>query len=287
MTFTGDSLWPQAHAVVTFDATPGEGATHWRMQDHAATGTLTAVAFDGQGQWVAQSREPALLSFEDGTTLELDSASAANTGLDLFYVNTGGGLSCAGCHPEGDEDGRTWAFPQGLRRTQTLGGGVMSREPFHWDGEMPEIRTLVDEVMLSRMSFETDVSPEQVQILGRWMDTIPAAPSLTREGTTGALRDPSAIERGRALFSDPVVACNSCHSGESFTDNKPYDVGTGGTFFTPTLLGIALRDSFMHDGCAATLEQRFGICGGGDTHGKTSHLTRSQIDDLVAYMGTL
>jgi hypothetical protein len=43
----------------------------------------------------------------------------------------------------------------------------------------------------------------------------------------------------------------------------------------------------MHDGCARTLTQRFGICGGGDAHGKTSQLNETQIGELVAFMQTL
>jgi len=43
----------------------------------------------------------------------------------------------------------------------------------------------------------------------------------------------------------------------------------------------------MHDGCAATLRDRFGACGGGELHGHTSQLTPAQIDDLVAYLESL
>ena len=44
----------------------------------------------------------------------------------------------------------------------------------------------------------------------------------------------------------------------------------------------------MHDGCAATLRDRFNpACGGGDRHGVTSQLSSAQIDDLVAYLQTL
>jgi hypothetical protein len=45
----------------------------------------------------------------------------------------------------------------------------------------------------------------------------------------------------------------------------------------------------MHDGCAATLSERFGLpsCGGGDKHGATSGLAASAIEDLVAYLQSL
>jgi hypothetical protein len=43
----------------------------------------------------------------------------------------------------------------------------------------------------------------------------------------------------------------------------------------------------MQDGCAPTLLERFGSCGGGDQHGKTSTLTEVQKKDLIAYLETL
>jgi cytochrome c peroxidase len=58
-------------------------------------------------------------------------------------------------------------------------------------------------------------------------------------------------------------------------------------FKPPSLLGVAARPPFMHDGCARTLRDRFGSCGGGDAHGKTSHLTAAQLDDLTAYLESL
>jgi hypothetical protein len=41
--------------------------------------------------------------------------------------------------------------------------------------------------------------------------------------------------------------------------------------------------------CAATLKERFtkAACGGGDNHGKTSHLSAEQVNDLTAYLETL
>jgi hypothetical protein len=44
----------------------------------------------------------------------------------------------------------------------------------------------------------------------------------------------------------------------------------------------------MHTGCAPTLRDRFDpLCGGGDRHGKTSHLRETQLDDLIAFLRTL
>jgi hypothetical protein len=44
----------------------------------------------------------------------------------------------------------------------------------------------------------------------------------------------------------------------------------------------------MHDGCAASLVERFDpSCGGGEQHGHTSQLNASQLSDLIGYLETL
>jgi cytochrome c peroxidase len=71
------------------------------------------------------------------------------------------------------------------------------------------------------------------------------------------------------------------------TNNSTVDVGTGRAFQVPSLLGVAYRAPYMHGGCAGTLEDRFGSCGGGDRHGNTSALAAGQVADLVAYLKSL
>lgn len=56
---------------------------------------------------------------------------------------------------------------------------------------------------------------------------------------------------------------------------------------TPSLLGVSARPPYLHDGCAPTLADRFGPCGGGDQHGKTSALGAADLDALIAYLETL
>ena len=126
------------------------------------------------------------------------------------------------------------------------------------------------------------LSDDQKTALAGWVDTIPAPPSP-------AGLDASSVARGRALFEDVKVGCATCHSGALLTNNATVDVGTGIAFQVPSLRGISSRAPFMHNGCAATLAERFTslACGGGDKHGATSMLGAAQIDDLVAYMGSL
>jgi hypothetical protein len=247
----------------------------------SAPGQATAVAFAGE-RLVVQLRQPAALFFPDsGQTITLSPESREDTGHTIFHANAGGGLACASCHAEGDDDGHTWNFASiGPRRTQTFRGGLSGTEPFHWDGDMQGIGHLMNSVFSERMSGPV-LNVVQVATLQQWIDRMPArqAPRTMDDAAT----------RGRALFFDSRVACNGCHSGASTTNNQTVNVGTGAAFQVPTLRGIAWRAPFMHNGCAPTLRDRFTnpACGGGDQHGITSHLSATQIDDLVAFLETL
>jgi cytochrome c peroxidase len=115
--------------------------------------------------------------------------------------------------------------------------------------------------------------------MGQWLEHLPVPAALPNV-------DKVAAAAGKVLFEDPVVACASCHSGPHLTNNQTLDVGTGGAFQVPSLLGVSARLPLMHDGCAATLADRFTKCGG-DKHGQTDQLSQGQIAELVAYLGTL
>ena len=112
------------------------------------------------------------------------------------------------------------------------------------------------------------------------MNAIPRLP--------GVVSDPDAVGRGQPVFTDSMHGCAVCHSGSQLTNNRiNVDVGTGGMFKIPSLVGLAYTAPYLHDGCAATLADRFGSCGGGDLHGVTSTLTQAQLADLVAYLDSL
>jgi hypothetical protein len=260
---------------------PLERCLHPGTINTSAPGQVTAVAFAGE-QLIVQLRQPAALFFQDtGRVISLSSESRQDTGHEIFHSNSGGGLACASCHPEGDDDGRVWVFASiGPRRTQTFRGGLTGTEPFHWDGDMRTIGHLMTSVFSERMS-GPNLSAPQVGSLQRWIDRLPAhAPVRTMDDSAA---------RGRALFEDARVGCASCHGGPRGTNNQTLDVGTGAAFQVPSLRGIAWRAPFMHDGCAPTLRARFTDpqCGGGDRHGVTSHLSPAAINDLIAYLETL
>jgi mono/diheme cytochrome c family protein len=249
-------------------------------------GTPTSVAFTPAGDLVvffadslAITVYPLGPSIDYPWTAWLPGGAIRNEGRDLFHMITSAGIACASCHPEGREDGLVWEFRDlGPRRSQHVGGHLLARAPYHWDADMTDLGTLMNEVFVGRMG-GFPLSEWQVQALGAWLDAIPAP--LPR-----ADLDPAAVERGRALFLSSEVGCAACHAGPLYTSNMKADVGTGGLFKIPSLLGIGARAPFLHDGCAETLRDRF-VCGGGDSHGYTSDLTSAQLDDLVVFLESL
>lgn len=264
---------------------------------------VVAVAFTTTGDLVYQTREPSTLNivsasglasrgfgFGDGPSvsarIDLGGDSVADTGHDLFHRDSGGGIACASCHAEGGDDGHVWEFSDiGRRRTQAVNVGLEGTEPFHWDGDMSGLHEIMGTVFVSRMGGVRQ-SGERLGAMSQW---------VFEQNPPAAIRpanDASAM-RGHDLFMDPDVGCDTCHSGSKFTDNTTVDVGTGERgqrFQVPSLVGIAFRAPYMHNGCAGTLRERFtngDDCSGGDQHGVTSRLTAAEIDDLVAYMETL
>jgi mono/diheme cytochrome c family protein len=245
------------------------------------TGEVEAVSFDPSGRVVVQTREPATIQVpQAGITVSLSSISRADTGHEIFHANSGAGIACASCHGEGQEDGRIWNFDiAGARRTMAIAGGVASRAPYHWSGDLADFNKLMMVVYTGRMA-GPPLTPDQLTDVRVWLNSLPALP--------GVVSDSAAVDRGHALFDDTTqTGCSVCHAGPQLTTDAVVDVGTGGTFKVPSLIGLAWTAPYLHDGCAATLADRFGDCGGGDRHGVTSTLTAAQKADLIAYLDSL
>lgn len=251
----------------------------------AVEGQATAVTFVSPWMVAVQEREPAAISFFDVRTgalmqkLDLKEPSRYDTGHILFHLTTGSGLACASCHAEAGDDGHVWTF-QGIgpRRTQSLRGGFLGSEPFHWNGDMRDFSQLVTEVFNRRMAAPI-VSSDQATALAKWIDVQPSLQATAA--------DANAVARGKVLFESTQLGCTTCHNGPQLRRNEGADVGTGALLQVPSLRGISFRAPFMHDGCAPSLADRFGTCGGGDKHGHTSDLKAEQIGDLVAYLDSL
>ena len=228
-------------------------------------------------------------------------------------------VACASCHPDGLHDGRVWQQAEGLRRT-TAFVGMAHTHPLHWSADRDEVQDFEYTVrsrlmqgvgflkgqMKSKVGFHKVELEEKTGGRSKDLDAIaiycnslefPLSPHVEAPGKLSP-----AAERGRKVFFQNEVGCAKCHNGPYYCDSRlqtPYnlhDVGTGGgdksermgtKYDTPTLLGIYRGAPYLHDGSAPTLLDVLTTANKGDKHGKTSHLSKEQLSDLVEFLKSL
>jgi mono/diheme cytochrome c family protein len=88
-------------------------------------------------------------------------------------------------------------------------------------------------------------------------------------------------ERGKQVFAS--AECAHCHTAGS-TDRQVHDVGTGGSFMTPTLASAGTRRALMHDGRFKNLDE---LLSGTPNMGRGSELAADDRKALAAYLETL
>ncbi|HSO34616.1 MAG TPA: cytochrome-c peroxidase [Labilithrix sp.] len=240
---------------------------------------LTSVAFASSGAAVvALSREPAALLVVDPvnghqrTPIALAPESREDTGHAIFHSNSGAGVACASCHPDGRDDGHAWASKElGRRRTPSLLGTIANTAPYHWNGEAKDMPALLRLTFQSRMR-GPELSDDRLDVLDTWLRAL-------KEMPPAASQDPAAVSRGKALF-EGAATCQGCHSGAMRTNNATVDVQTGGSFQVPSLVGVAWRAPLLHDGTAPSVKALLERAHGGQA------LQPQQILDLDAYVRT-
>jgi len=246
------------------------------------------------------------------------------TGKRVFYnarderMSEEGYISCSSCHLDGEEDGRVWDFTdrgEGLRNTiSLLGRGGMAHGRVHWSANFDEIQDFEQDIrgpfggqgFLTDSQFEAGSRSEplgdskaglsdELDALAAYvssLDSFPASPYRDEDGSL----TPEA-QAGRDLFE--AQGCAACHTGSAFTDSSQglmHDVGTLGPdsgerlgsellgIDTPTLKGIWDTAPYLHDGSAQTLRQVLTTANPEDSHGTTSTLNETELDQLVAYL---
>lgn len=221
-------------------------------------------------------------------------------------------ISCSSCHPDGEPDARTWHKHEGLRDTPAL-NGLAWTHPILWSANRDEVQdfehTIRGTLMQGRGLIRGPVQP----VLGppnkgrsADLDALAAytnshAFTLSPHAKAGLSQ---AAERGREIFFSEKTGCTRCHSGPFYTDSVPrpperilrHNVGTGDddptetvgpTYDTPTLLGVYRTAPYLHHGKARTLDEVFSVYNPTGRHGTTSHLTKLQVADLVAFLKSL
>ncbi len=210
-------------------------------------------------------------------------------------------LGCQSCHFEGGDDGMVRAGGEGLRQTPSLAGRLLNTAPFAWDGSSAALTDHIESTV-ERLG-HAQLSARDLSLVASFLSEglpEPVRPVMM-EGNE------EQIERGRLVFADPEVGCAACHSGPMTTDGQSHNIGTrslfeqrldemrleggfvkelpNGRFNTPSLRNLRYTAPYLHDGSAPTLEDLLEMTDG--KMGKTSHLTLSQRDDLLAYLRSL
>jgi hypothetical protein len=241
------------------------------------TAQITSVAWRSPSELIAFSREPAAvftihrdgIQLESSARIDLPVASREDTGHAIFHSNSGGGSACASCHPEGGDDGNAWASTElGRRRTPSLLGTLANTAPYHWNGEAPDMTALARLTFESRMGGPR-LADDQIGALDHWLVTLPAPAAPPAP-------DPNAVARGATRFAN---ACASCHAGPMHTDNLTIDVGTGGPFQVPSLVGVHVRPPYLHDGRAPTIAYAISL------HAPGTY-SQEDLTDLAAFRET-
>ncbi len=202
--------------------------------------------------------------------------------------------SCASCHdPDGRMDGLNWdLLNDGM-------GNPKNAKSLLWTHQTPPAMALgvrksaevAVRAGIRHILFSTQ--PDDVAAaIDDYLKSLQPIPSPFL--VHGALSE--AAQRGRQVFRDAEVGCVDCHCPPLFTDLATVDVGTRGhydrpedpaPFDTPALVELWRTAPYLHDGSARTLREVLVNLNPHDRHGKTSHLSAQQLEDLETYLLSL
>jgi cytochrome c peroxidase len=278
--------WPVAKGptAVAYDA-KGKQAVVWSQYDHAIsfvalpTGSLDEriVAENDRVTKLSLAR-PAVL--EKGGEVELGRALYHATGDHRISRE---GLACASCHPDGRDDGLTWATIEGPRNAPMLAGRLDGTAPFAWGGTS------------ERVSEHLEHTVQRLGGMGLSKREMEALAAYCMQMKTYAPKSENAakVARGKEVFASAETKCASCHttSNNLFTDNTKHDVGTqtltdtAGTFDTPSLRFVGGTAPYFHDGRYKSLHEL--LVAKDNTMGHTGQLSAADVDALEAYLKTL
>jgi hypothetical protein len=226
------------------------------------------------------SSTPAVLRDADASTaIPADTPLAADwsAGRRLFHTPLAfDGRACASCHPDARNDGLTWTSPAGPLQTPMLAARLADTAPYGWLGDSPTLPKHLGQTM-QRLRARALTEPE----------TSTLATYITHAKTFLAPRVATPEEeRGRAIFESTEAGCQRCHqAGGRKSDGWRHDVGTGGSFETPSLRFVGGTAPYGHDGRYATLRELLVKTEG--KMGSTRALREPDLLALIAYLRSL
>jgi cytochrome c peroxidase len=198
--------------------------------------------------------------------------------------------SCSSCHPDGRADGLNWdLLNDGLGNPKNTKSLLYAhRTPPAMSMGVRETAEQAVRSGLRHILFANRPESEAVAIDEYLKSMTPVASPFLEKGKLSA-----AAKRGKRLFEDRKVGCAVCHPGPLFTDCRLHAVGTTPpgrkaiAFDTPSLVECWRTAPYLHDGSAKTMEDVLKSKNAGDKHGRTSHLSSREVEDLAAYVLSL
>jgi cytochrome c peroxidase len=216
-------------------------------------------------------------------------------------------LSCATCHQQGHNNPKLF-IPGLSSRPGTFstanamfsphsGGrsepvtppslrGAVHLAPYAHDGRFATLRDFIHNAVVNEFD-GSEPSKQVVDAIEAYIKDISFLPN-GRLGADGELtgKNSEAARRGEAIFRQPFrknasLSCASCHQpGDFFVDHRLHDVGSGGSFKTPTLINAQFNAPYFHDGRFDSFRQ---VVDYFDRHYDLG-LTERDRSDLVAYL---
>ena len=232
------------------------------------------------------------------STITLGAQPAEDTlrrGERLFHDANGSyqrWVSCVTCHPGARADGMNWDMMNdgfgNPKNTKSLLYATHT-EPAMWTG----IRANAMVGVQAGFKFiEFQAHPQQdYDDIYNFLAALEPEPSPY--WVNGKLT-PDAVQ-GKAIFESSEARCLHCHRPDYYyAHTNKYDVATRHEYdwsqnditgyVPPPLYELWRTAPYLHDGSAQTIRDVLTTFNADDKHGKTSHLSPNQIDQLAAYL---
>ncbi|MEM7478772.1 MAG: cytochrome c peroxidase [Planctomycetota bacterium] len=224
---------------------------------------------------------------ESSATLRLSAETELTTvqrGEQLFRSGTlshDSWMSCHSCHTDGHSSGQQndnqsdGGFGAPKRIPSLL--GVAETAPWAWTGKVASLEEQIENSIASTMHGKP-LEKEQIADLVAYLNSL--------KPTKYATVNSSEERAGGKIFEREN--CGKCHSNGIFTSAQTYDVGfsdsQGNTRFNPpSLRGLRLRSSYLHDGRFQDLRDVFLKA----QHQLSAELTERELDQLLQYLNSL
>jgi len=243
------------------------------------------------------------------STIPLDGPKEVNVlrrGEQTFYsarYSFQGQISCSSCHIDSTFDGLQWDLePDGFGVDivdNKMLEDIKNIAPYKWNGGNPNIPTECGPRTEKYFWRSENYDDLTLTDLVMYIRSLPPRPNrwrlLGNEFSPAQERGKALFERDVDKFGKPIPEtnrCSYCHSDPRGTNRKLFDVGTrkatdsSALLKTPQLTNIAITAPYLHDGSARTLEEIWTINNPEDKHGRTSDLTKDELNDLIEYLRT-